>query len=455
MRSCRGTTPVRPAAHAIVDAEPHVLEAGGDLRPRDRGVDHRDPAGRQRSGGQVARQPETHDAVALGQRERPGRAQVRRRPRVGPRALAGDGRRERRRARPPTGSPDRAAVSRCSGSSGSPRDERVQQRAQPALLLGDVVLALLEVRGGHDARRLVEVGHHQLGGVRQRVALGVRRRRPRARARPRCRRSGRRAADPRAACPRSRGPSPRRGTGRSARGPAAPPPATQSRHRSRFSRMTGRIWPRTTESGSRPYPGISRRKVASIVSASSSRSIRPTSAFEFRARARHGRHCDASQRLWHAPWRERAAAAAHWRRSNATSRPPARTPPHPRSPMSHRLPAALAGAAALLLAAAAPSVASPAAAPAAKPASPPPPRQAAGRPLAVPRRHVDRRHLARQADAPRRLQLELHRHRRRARPAPGARVLRRPRQQGRDLRLGRLPGLVRRVPVAERRRRRR
>ena len=45
------------------------------------------------------------------------------------------------------------------------------------------------------------------------------------------------------------------------------------------------------------------------------------------------------------------------------------------------------------------------------------------------------------------------RDRRRPRPASGARVLRRPRQAGRDVRVGRRAGLVRRLPGAERRRR--
>ncbi len=93
--------------------------------------------------------------------------------------------------------------------------------------------------------------------------------------------------------------------------------------------------------------------------------------------------------------------------------------------------------------------------PAPTPVPPAPTPYAEDRSRAVPGGHVSRRHLARQADGRRRLRSGLHRDRRRARPAPGEGVLRRPRQAGRDVRVGRRAGLVRRVPGAEHRRRRR
>ena len=241
-----------PGGAGDVHAEPHVGEARGDLRrarPRRRPPRPRRRAARRRAGGAAARDR---------RRGRPRSARA-------PRPRAGPPRRARAPVRP---RPAMAAANAASGpptadpaarrsrggraSSGSPLTQRVEQRAQPALLLGDVVLALLQVRRRHDARRLVEVVHHHLGGLRQRVALVRPWPRRRARARPRCRRSGTRAAGPRAACPRPRGSWPTRGTSskRAGAGASAAGDPVQAQVEVLADDLPG-SGPRITESGNR------------------------------------------------------------------------------------------------------------------------------------------------------------------------------------------------------------
>ena len=216
------TTPVRPARSAMSHAQPDVGEAlASSSRGTATSTTATAPAGRAagRSACRAARDPTTRSpsvsaSAPVARSSAAPRA-------CAARALAGDRRRERRELAA-DGRPRRSARLVVAGTEHLACQQGVEQRPQPALLLGDVVLALLEVRRRHDRPR---PGRGRSSPARPR---GAARRAPRpsprrpARATPRCRRSGRRAAGPRAACPRPRGSWPTRGTRRSDAAPGSP-----------------------------------------------------------------------------------------------------------------------------------------------------------------------------------------------------------------------------------------